>query len=647
MWASRIAREVFPGPVTGNVAHVDTDGMPYLAVALATAIPVLMGILVARGGQSLIGWLLVAHGLSVGVLLAGSRSTGTGTAALIVEQVLAGSWIFLFLWLVLIAYLVPNGRPLTTRWRNWLLLGVLGAVLFLVGSAGDREGFREEHGGLAPPLPWLPPEVSGALGVIGLVLVVLLFFGSALAVRARWRASTGVVRAQLMWLLVGALVVPLGLIVVWANYFLLGQSEIITDLMLSAMSIALPTAIAIAILRHRLFDIQVVLSRGLTYGALTAAVVLLYALLLLGAERLGGSSTAGGLVAVAVVAVAVHPAYSWLRQRVERWVYGYRSQPHQALRMLADRAEAADSDALDAALTDAVGEALRVDRVWVEADTANEGDRVVRVPLNHRGEHLATLAVHLPPGRKLSTEDRSLLHDLARYAAVLVRHQRQEQQLRESRTAIVAAREEERRRLRQDLHDGVGPCLAAVVLTLNAAESSPDSSERPALITEARDEVRSAIAEVRRAVDDLRPPAIDEVGLLAAIRQRAATMSVAFPVEVSGPDPLPALPAAVEVAAFRIASEALANVAQHARATLCRVEVHLSEQFQLTITDNGRGAPGSTKRRGFGWDSMRERAAELGGSCTFANLAEGGLIVRAMFPIEKTQDTTPDLQISP
>jgi two-component system NarL family sensor kinase len=622
--------------------------MPYPAVALATAIPVLLGILVARRGPALVGWLLVAHGLSVGVLLLGSGSTSsTGTGALVVDQLLAGGWVFLFLWLVLVAYLVPDGRPLSNRWRNWLLVGVLGAVLFLVGSAGDGEGFREQHGGLAPPLPWLSPEASGALGVSGLVLVVLLFLGSALAVRARWRASSGVVRAQLMWLLAGALAVPLGLVVVWANYFLLGQTRWVTDLTLSAISVALPVTIAIAILRHRLFDIQVVLSRTLTYGALLAAVVLLYAVLLLGAERMGGSGTAGGLVAVAVVAVAVHPAYSWLRQRVERWVYGYRSQPHQALRMLADRAEAADVDALDAVVTDAIADALRVDRVWVEANAAVGEDQAVRVPLNHRGENLATLAVHVPPGRRLSPEDLTLLHDLAKYAAVLLRHQRQEQQLRQSRTSIVAAREEERRRLRQDLHDGVGPCLAAVVLTLNAAESSPDSAERSALITEARDQVRSAIAEVRRAVDDLRPPAVDEVGLLAAIRQRAATMSVAFPIEVSGPDPLPALPAAVEVAAFRIASEALANVAQHARATLCRVEVHLSDQFELTIADNGRGADGSTKGRGFGWESMHERAAELGGSCRIANLPEGGLIVRAVFPIEETQGRPGELQVSP
>ncbi len=120
---------------------------------------------------------------------------------------------------------------------------------------------------------------------------------------------------------------------------------------------------------------------------------------------------------------------------------------------------------------------------------------------------------------------------------------------------------------------------------------------------------------------------------MGALRQRAATMSVAFPIEVAGPDPLPSLPAAVEVAAFRIASEALANVAHHARASLCRIEIHVAERLELTVADNGRGAHGPAGR-GVGWASMQERAAELGGSVTVANRAEGGLLVRAVLPIE-------------
>ncbi|GAB3786066.1 sensor histidine kinase [Nocardioides ungokensis] len=606
--------------------------MFYAAVALSTAIPVVLGLLVVRAGQVRIGWLLVAQGVSVGLLLGGSRTTSTSTAGLVADQLLSGSWIFLFLWLVLIAYLLPDGYPLSDRWRRWVLTGLLGAVLFLVGAAGDRSGFRQEHGGRAPPLAWLPPLVSGLLGSIGLALVVALFFGSAVAIRSRLRGSAGEVRVQLLWLVWGSLAVPIGLLVVWANHFVLGDHGWLTDLTLTLVGVWLPVTIAIAILRHRLFDIQVVLSRTLTYGSLVVGVVALYALLLLVAERLGGNSSAGGLVAVAVVAVAVQPAYSWLRQRVERWVYGYRSEPNRALRLLADRADAAGPESLGAAVTEAVAEALHVDRVRVVTGDEDADACVVRTPLVHRGEQLGDLAVEVPPGRRLSTADLSLLRDLARYAAVLVRSERQGQQLRESRARIVAGREEERRRLRQDLHDGVGPSLAAIVLKLNAAQSRADGAERSALLAEARDEVRDAIAEVRRVVDDLRPPAIDEVGLLPAIRQRAAALSAGFTTEFAGPDPMPPLPAAVEVAVFRIASEAMANVARHAGATRCRIEVRVDDRLELTVADNGRGTDAATGR-GVGWSSMQERAAELGGSCTIANRAEGGLLVRAVLPI--------------
>lgn len=612
--------------------------MFFTAVVFATVVPITLGLLLVRRGQRRIGCLLVAHGLSVGLLLGGSEFTSTTTAALVADQLLAGGWVFLFLWLVLIAYVLPDGRPLSSRWLLWVRVGLAGAAMLLVGAPGDRSTFRQEHDGLAPPVAWLSPAVSAVLGTVGLVLVVLLFFGSAVAVRSRLKASAGETRLQLLWLVWGALAVPLGLLLLWANHFLLSDNPWVTAATFTGVSTALPATITIAILRYRLFDIQLVLSRTLTYGVLVVGVVALYALLLLAVARVGGNDTLGGLLTVAVVAVAVHPAYAWLGRRVERWVYGYRSQPHQALRLLADRADAAASDTFGTpvtdAVTDAIAEALRADRAWVDTRPGEAGDRVVRTPLVHRGESFGYLAVAVPHGRELSSADLALLRDLARYAAVLVRSERQGQALRESRSRIVAGREEERRRLRRDLHDGVGPALAAVVLKLNAAQSRADVDARAALLAEAREEVKDAIAEVRRLVDDLRPPAIDEVGLLAAIRHRAGALSGVLTIEVSGPEPLPALPAAVEVAAFRIASEAMTNAVRHAGASRCRVDVCLNGCLELTIADNGRGRALATTS-GVGWTSMRERAAELGGTCDISDRREGGLVVRAVLPVEE------------
>jgi signal transduction histidine kinase len=277
---------------------------------------------------------------------------------------------------------------------------------------------------------------------------------------------------------------------------------------------------------------------------------------------------------------------------------------------------------------------------------------VVRTPLVHRGQRIGDLAIAVPAGRTLSTADHTLLEDLARHAAVTVRAAQLAAELAASRSRIVTAREEERRRLRRDLHDGLGPSLAAVLLKLQAAQSHPDEATRGALIAEIRAETRAAIAEVRRVVDDLRPPAIDEVGLVGAIRQRAAALSSSSLVyRVVGPEDMPPLPAAVEVAAFRVASEAMTNVLKHATASRCNVEVELSggadgtqdgaRTLGLTVADDGRGTSavhGANGRvdggaGGVGWTSMVERAAEIGGRCTIARRAEGGLVVRAVLPL--------------
>ena len=482
--------------------------------------------------------------------------------------------------------------------------------------------------------------MSGLVGAVGLALTLLLLIGAVLSVRSRLRQATSEDRVRLLWLVWGATSLPAALALAWVGHFVLADSTVVVDAALVLAGAGLPVGIGAAVLRHRLFDVQVVLSRTLTYGALTIAVITVYALLLLGAERLLGDGKVGGLVAVGVVAVVVHPAHAALRRRIERWVYGYRSDPVAALRRLGASVDSADPlDVLDT-ITGSIADILKVDRAWVEVDghRATDDPRTVRVPLSHRGARIGDLAVGVPAGRTLSAVDLALLHDLAAHAAVTVRAAQLAADLHVSRSRIVTAREEERRRLRRDLHDGVGPSLAAILLKLHAAESRTEVAERAALLAEVRAETKAAITEVRRVVDDLRPPAIDEVGLVGAIRQRAATLSgVGLQFSVTGPEPLPPLPAAVEVAAFRIVSEAMANVAKHSLASRCVVEVEIDGALGLTVSDNGRG-PTEPAGDGVGWASMAERAAELGGSCTVAGRAGGGLVVRAVLPLREGVD---------
>jgi two-component system NarL family sensor kinase len=611
--------------------------MQSVLVFLGAAVAIAVGVLVLRRKpRHPVGWLLIAHGaFFVTLAFNGTSSTHAG---LIVDQLTMGAWVFLFLFLVLIAYLLPDGHLANRFWRRWVTVGLAGVVLFVVGAAGDTQGFANSHHGARLPVPWLPATVSGILGAVGLLLVVLLFFGSVIAVWRRLRRAQGDERLQLLWLIWGALTVPIALLTGWVNYFLLGDGPLF-DVALGLVAVALPVTVGIAILRHRLFDIQLVLSRTLTYLLLIAAVVGVYGGLLFLTERLFGERTVGGLIAVVIVAVAVHPVYSFLQRRTERWVYGLRSDPRAAIRLMADRAEAADPNGLIAAVTEAVAFALKASRVWVEL-TEPGPDEALRTRMVHRGDLVGYLAVEIPPGRDLSAPDLDLLADLARYAAILVRSEQLNDQLRDSRSRIISGREEERRRLRRDLHDGLGPALAAVVLKLNAVQTRTDAGERDFLIVETRDEVKEAITEVRRLVDDLRPPAIDEVGLLDAIRQRATSLSGVVTFEVTGPHllahRLEQLPAAVEVAAFRIASEAMTNVVRHSGATRCVVAVELNGAFQLTVSDNGRGID-RTPNLGVGWTSMRERAAELGGSCTMTSQPNGGLVVCAVLPIAEAE----------
>ncbi len=462
--------------------------------------------------------------------------------------------------------------------------------------------------------------------------------GTVFCARARLKDAEGEERLQLLWFSWAAISIPTIIAMCWLDYALTGDAGTITLLAVCLLGSVIPVVIGVAILRTRLFDIELVLSRTVTYAALTVGVVGIYALVLWGADALVARDSVAGLVAVGIVAVVVQPAHGWLRRRVERMVYGDRNDPGLALRRLADRVEGTtDPAGVIDSVTGSVVDALRVQRAWIERDTVPDGaddDRVVRVPLVHRGERLGDLAVEVPRGRTLATADLELLHDLARHAAVVVQAATLAADLQASRARLVKAREEERRRLRRDLHDGLGPSLAAIVLKLNATQSRTDESARAELLEQTLAEATGAIAEVRRLVDDLRPPAIDEVGLLGAIRQRAAslTQGAELDVEVGGPAALPPLPAAVEVAAFRIAAEAMTNVARHSGATRCVVHVAVNGGFELTVSDNGHGArPGTPS--GVGWTSMSERAEELGGTCTVSSRAGGGLVVRAVLPL--------------
>ncbi len=216
-------------------------------------------------------------------------------------------------------------------------------------------------------------------------------------------------------------------------------------------------------------------------------------------------------------------------------------------------------------------------------------------------------------------------------------------ELQRSREGLVSAREEERRRLRRDLHDGVGPQLAALMLELEtASDLVSDNPEASALIAKLSKRAREIVSDVRHSVHALRPPALDELGLVEALREGALQYGPAgLRVSVEDPEELSHLPAAVEVACYRIAQEALANVVRHARASHCSIRIRLDQEacaLSVEVEDDGRGIR-DEDRAGVGMSSMRERTEELGGRCTVKPLAGGGTLVRALLPFRTTEDT--------
>jgi signal transduction histidine kinase len=237
---------------------------------------------------------------------------------------------------------------------------------------------------------------------------------------------------------------------------------------------------------------------------------------------------------------------------------------------------------------------------------------------------------------------------LTRQAGVAIHAVRLTNELQRSRERLVATREEERRRIRRDLHDGLGPALSSAMLKLGAARRLlPFDSPADDLIVEVRNDMRATVADVRRLVYDLRPPALDQLGLVLAIRDYAEQCGNpnetggegGLRVTVEAPEQLPPLPAAVEVAAYNIAREALTNAARHAQARTCHVRLALEDapersELRLEIADDGVGLPAG-HRVGVGLSSMRERAEELGGTCIIESPPEGGTRVLARLPAGK------------
>jgi signal transduction histidine kinase len=599
-----------------------------------------------------VGWLLLIQSLAVALL--GSteayaiHALAEGTTPSMAER-LAGTfanaaWPLLFAGFAGVAYVFPNGRFLSKKYKRWGVATAVSLVVLMTGMIFSDAPFEGDMKGLDNPLPALPSFVQDLawLFVFGFLFGLI---ASAFSVRARLRAAKGDERIQVLWLAYAALWIPVTLGLCIVDGLVLDQpGGPLTTVGLAVMFVMMPLAIAIGILRYRLFDIELVINRTLVYLALTACVAAVYIAVVASFNALIGSRGLAGLLAVGLVAVMIQPLHARLQARVDRLIYGDRANPYAALQRLDARLrETLTPSEVVQAVVESVAEALRLPYAAVEFERGEDVQviashgivgrgKIERRELSYRGEQVGRLAVEVPPGRTLASADETLLDDLASHVGVAVQSVSLTAELQQSRKDLVTAREEERRRLRRDLHDGVGPTLAAMSMKLEVLNDRV-AGEDHAIVEQLGEEVQETITDIRRLVYELRPPALDEFGLVPALAEQASRLSASGSnFEVRGPDDMPQLPAAAEVATYRIALEAMTNVSKHAGATSCEVELSLNGGIRLTVSDNGDGlAPGA--RQGVGMSSMRERAAEIGGELSIES-GDQGTVVTAILPLE-------------
>lgn len=552
-----------------------------------------------------------------------------------------GSWLWAPAYVAVGAVLplvLPDGRPVW-RWSAWLSgVAVAWAGLSWALSPYELQDFPR-GGGWTNPVG-VAAVASRPVVVGGAVLILAAVAAALTSLVVRYRRAQGPLREQLRWLLLGAV----GTVVVGGSGFLLPSWA--TEAAPALAVVPFPAALLVALLRTRLWDVDLVLSRSLTYGLLSGGAVAVYvgAVAVLGGVV--GDSAGAPVLATVVVALLVLPLQARLQRLVNRLVHGDADDPYTALARLGDRLEASAEPAAvaDSVLPELVRRtagALRAPYVAValaDGTTTTHGEPVpvtADVPLLYGGAQVGHLDVG---GTALSRTDRRRLEHLARQAAVAVHSVLLARDAQRARRETATAREEERRRIRRDLHDGLGPALAAVALQAETARDlvhrDPDAAER--LLERLVPRLNEAVADVRALVHDLRPPTLDELGLAGSVRElatRFATPTRAVHVEVAELDPLPA---AVDLAAYRIVAESLANAAKHAGATQLRLALSRSASaLEVRISDDGTGVPDGAVA-GVGLRSMRDRAEELGGTCAVLPGADGrGTIVVASIPLQR------------
>jgi len=653
-------REEFPGVFI----------VPILLFAFGT-----VGALVAsRRPENPIGWILLGTGVVWAIPGLADTYAGYAEAAGLTGTFLAkladwpNLWFFapgLFLPVTLLLLLFPNGSPPSRRWRPFVWIAVIGNIVLALCLAFDPGTTSSD----ARFLRSNPFGIQGAHEVILVInqvawwLSIGAFLASGIAIALRLRRSRGEERAQLKWLTTSGIFVVLALFVViffgsvfgWENNP--SAAPVIQAVILSVLT-TIPIAAGIAILRYRLYDIDVVINRTVVYASLAAVVTLIYVAIVVGIGTAVGSRGSPFLsaVAAAVVALLFQPARRWAQRFANRLVYGKRATPYEVLSTFSDRLSEAFSvddvlprmahmiaDSTGSSATRiwlAAGDELRPVAAW-PADAPAAGpiyglaalpDRMFEV--RHQGELLGAITVAADPREPITHTQEQLIENLSSQAGLVLRNVRLVDDLRESRRRIVTAQDVRAKKLERDIHDGAQQQLVALAVKLGLVERfvAADPERAVTMLAEAKAEANDALDDLRDLARGIYPPLLADKGLAAALEGQARKSPI--PVEVR-PDGIGRYPQEAEAAVYFSCLEALQNVAKYAGASRATVRLAQADgSLTFEVSDDGRGFDPAVVGHGTGLQGIADRLAALGGEVSIRSAPGDGTIVAGSLPVE-------------
>jgi signal transduction histidine kinase len=639
-------------------------------LALLTFSFSVVGLLLAtRRPRNAIGWILLGTAVAGGLQLLAGEFSAYSRAAGDLRAAAVGAWIDGWIWVpvtgsiaVHIFLLFPTGKVLSPRWRWIRWIGSAGMLSFGAAFAFGGEDFT----GAPNPFFDISGSLEGALA-LGAPLFLAGVLGGVASLIVRFRRSVGDERQQLRWFATAATFLGVGMLATFVNEFFLGGLDEFGRIASVGMVlgfIAIPATIGISILKYRLYDLDVVISRAVLYGALVAIITLVYVAIVVGVGALIGSegNVLLSVLATALIAIAFQPLRERVRRFANRLVYGKRATPYEVLGEFAERMGETyatehvlprlarllgeGTGATRAEVWLRVGGELRSEAFWPESVGGSPpmtlaGDVLPDVPdvdraepVLHHGELLGMITVAKPRGESMTAPEEKLIAQVASQAGLVLRNVRLIEELQASRQRLVAAQDDERRRLERNIHDGAQQQLVALTVKMRLVEamSSKDPAKAAELARQAKGELQDALEDLRDLARGIYPPLLADQGLAAALEAQARKAAV--PVEVH-PDGVGRYPKEVEAGAYFCVLEALQNVAKYADASRVDVTLRAAEgELIFEVTDDGKGFDPARTPHGSGLTNMRDRLEAMGGSVEVRSRIGQGTTVAGRVPAD-------------